>query len=80
VEVVTLQVFVSLMLVLGSVLLFAFTCNQRDFEHADRLALLPLEDRAECRLAGPPSVATAIATPSLPGSPFTAPNHQDGSK
>jgi hypothetical protein len=25
------------------VLLFAFTCRQRDFEHADRLALLPLE-------------------------------------
>jgi hypothetical protein len=41
-EVVILQVFVSLMLVVGSVLLFAFTCRQRDFEHADRLALLPL--------------------------------------
>ncbi len=43
-EVVTLQVFVSLMLVVGSVLLFAFTCRQRDFDHVDRLALLPLED------------------------------------
>jgi hypothetical protein len=43
VEVVTLQVFVSLMLVVGSVLLFAFTCRQRDLDHADRLALLPLE-------------------------------------
>jgi hypothetical protein len=42
VEVVTLQVFVSLLLVVGSVLLFAFTCRQRDFDHADRLALLPL--------------------------------------
>jgi hypothetical protein len=42
-EVVILQVFVSLMLVVGSVLLFAFTCRQRDFDHADRLALLPLE-------------------------------------
>ncbi len=41
-EVVILQVFVSLMLVVGSVLLFAFTCRQRSFEHADRLALLPL--------------------------------------
>lgn len=45
-EVVILQVFVSLLLVVGSVLLFAFTCRQRDFEHADRLALLPLEDEA----------------------------------
>ena len=41
-EVVSLQVFVSLVLVVGSVLLFAFACRQRDFEHADRLALLPL--------------------------------------
>ena len=43
-EVVTLQVFVSLCLVAGSLLLFAFTCRQHDFEHAERLALLPLED------------------------------------
>jgi len=49
VEVVTLQVFVSLMLVLGSVLLFGFTCRQRDFDHAERLALLPLEDSAARR-------------------------------
>jgi len=47
VEVVILQVFVSLMLVVGSILLFAFTCRQRDFDHADRLALLPLHDDAE---------------------------------
>ncbi len=38
-----LQVFVSLGLVVGSVILFAFTCRQRDFEHSDRLALLPLD-------------------------------------
>jgi hypothetical protein len=43
VEVVILQVFVSLILVVGSVLLFAFTCRQRTFDHADRLALLPLQ-------------------------------------
>jgi hypothetical protein len=43
VEILILQVFVSLMLVVGSVLLFAFTCSQRDFDHADRLALLPLQ-------------------------------------
>jgi hypothetical protein len=43
VEVLTLQVFVSLALVAGSLLLFVFTCRQRDFDHADRLALLPLE-------------------------------------
>jgi hypothetical protein len=32
------------MLVAGSLLLFGFTCRQRDFDHAERLALLPLED------------------------------------
>jgi hypothetical protein len=51
VEVVILQVFVSLMLVVGSVILFAFTCRQRDFEHADRLALLPLDESASPRPA-----------------------------
>lgn len=43
-EVIGLQVFVSLMLVVGSVLLFAYSAKQRDHEHADRLALLPLEN------------------------------------
>jgi hypothetical protein len=47
VEVLTLQVFVSLILVSGSILLFAFTCRQRDFDHADRLALLPLDPDPE---------------------------------
>ena len=42
-EVLILQVFVSLMLVGASLILFWFTCRQRDFDHADRLALLPVE-------------------------------------
>ncbi len=43
-DILILQVFVSLLLVVGSVLLFAFTCRQRSFDHADRLALLPIDD------------------------------------
>jgi hypothetical protein len=43
-EILILQVFVSLVLVGGSLLLFGFTCRQRDFDHADRLSLLPLDD------------------------------------
>lgn len=43
-EIVILQAFVSLMLVGGSLLLFAYSVRQRDHEHADRLALLPIED------------------------------------
>jgi nitrogen fixation-related uncharacterized protein len=55
VEVLNLQVFVSLMLVFGSILLFWFTCQQKDFDHADRLALLPMEEdevRADHGAAG----------------------------
>ena len=43
-SVVVLQVFVSLMLVASSVLLFLVSVRQRDHEHADRLSLIPLED------------------------------------
>jgi nitrogen fixation-related uncharacterized protein len=42
-EILILQVFASLLLVVGSVLLFLYTVRQRDYEHADRLALLPIE-------------------------------------
>jgi nitrogen fixation-related uncharacterized protein len=44
VEVLTLQVFVSLVLVAISVLGFAYSVRRRDYEHADRLALFPLEE------------------------------------
>ena len=39
-----LQVFVSLMLVVSSVLLFAYSIRRRDYEHADRLSLFPIEE------------------------------------
>jgi hypothetical protein len=44
VNVVVLQVFVSLMLVAGSLVLFVHSVRQRDHEHADRLSLAPLEE------------------------------------
>ena len=59
-NVVTLQVFVSLMLVAGSLLLFVHSVRQRDHEHADRLSLAPLEDDA---LASPVQSQLEIATP-----------------
>jgi len=43
VEVVFLQVFVSLILVVGSLLLFAYSVKNRTHEHASRLSLLPLD-------------------------------------
>ncbi|HEY0706025.1 MAG TPA: hypothetical protein VGG33_04475 [Polyangia bacterium] len=42
-NVVALQVFVSLVLVAGSLVLFVHSVRQRDHEHADRLSLAPLE-------------------------------------
>jgi hypothetical protein len=36
-------VFVSLCLVLGSIILFSHSAKQKDHQHANRLALLPLE-------------------------------------
>jgi hypothetical protein len=47
VNVLVLQVFVSLMLVVGAVVLFAYSVKQADHEHADRLSLFPLEEDGE---------------------------------
>jgi hypothetical protein len=47
-DVLVLQVFVSLMLVVGSLVLFGVSMRHRDHEHADRLSLLPIaEDDAQ---------------------------------
>jgi hypothetical protein len=55
-EVVALTMFVSLCLVACSLLLLAFTLRHRSHEHADRLALLPMEEDS------PPSLADAAPT------------------
>jgi nitrogen fixation-related uncharacterized protein len=60
-NVMVLQVFVSLMLVLGSIVLFIFTVKSRTFEHTERLSLAPLEDD---HLAPPPPPATPSSSPS----------------
>lgn len=59
-NVMVLQVFVSLMLVLSSVVLFVFTVKSRTFEHADRLSLTPLEndDIVASANASPPANTT----------------------
>ncbi len=45
-EVLVLQIFVSLMLVIGSIVLFSYSAKHKDHQHAARLALLPLEDES----------------------------------
>ncbi len=47
-EVLGFQIFVSLMLVVGSILLFAWSAKQRDHEHADRLLAPAPRERLKC--------------------------------
>lgn len=43
-NVLVLPLFVTLLLVAGALVLFAYSVKQGDHEHADRLSLIPLED------------------------------------
>jgi hypothetical protein len=58
VSVLSLQVFVSLMLVLGSVVLLLISVRLGDHEHGDRLTLMPLEDDDPTSDSKPPSTTT----------------------
>jgi hypothetical protein len=63
VDAVILQIFVSLALVVGSLLLFAFSVKQRDHEESHRLALFPLDaDDGRAPEPGPES-AQSVPTP-----------------
>ena len=42
-SIIVLQVFVSLMLVAGAIVLLAYSVRHADYEHAERLSLLPVE-------------------------------------
>ncbi|MFT3836966.1 MAG: cbb3-type cytochrome oxidase assembly protein CcoS [Myxococcaceae bacterium] len=48
-NVLVLQVFVSLMLVTTMVVAFIWSVRNRESEHADRLALAPLQDELSQR-------------------------------
>jgi hypothetical protein len=60
-NVLLLQVFVSLMLVLGSVLALLYSVKQADHEHSDRLSLLPLEDDYVARATPLPAARNTTA-------------------
>lgn len=53
-NVIPFMVFVSLMLVAGSLFLFGHSMRKKDHQHADRLALLPLIDDERTTPAVPP--------------------------
>ncbi len=48
-EVLILLIFVSLVLVTGAIGFFAWGLREHVYDHADRLALLPLEEDAQLR-------------------------------
>ena len=60
-SVIVLQVFVSLMLVASSVVLFIWTIRNRTLDHADRLSLVPLEEDR------PPVSPSALDPQAAPG-------------
>lgn len=43
-SIIVVQVFVSLVLVAGGLVLLAYSVRSADYEHADRLSLLPMEE------------------------------------
>ncbi len=65
--VVILQVFVSLLLVLGSLILFGVSIRNRDHEHADRLSLLPMAD--DDAAPAPPAATDAKVAKESHGNP-----------
>lgn len=42
---ISLTLFVSLLLAVGAVLLFLWGYHQRDYDHTDRMSLLPLDEK-----------------------------------
>ncbi len=58
-DAVYLTLFVSLVLAVLGVVLFVFTHGERSRDHAERLALLPLDDDAEA----PKTLGPAMETP-----------------
>lgn len=51
--IIVLQVFVSLVLVAGAIILLAYSVRLADYDHADRLSLLPMEEDESSSLARP---------------------------
>ena len=67
-----LTLFVSLILVGGAGLLFAYSFTRRDHDHATRLSLLPLFD-GEGEGAPVPAMTSMTGMPGRPGDHAAAP-------
>lgn len=72
-DVLIVLVFVSLLFVCGAILLFCVSLHQRDFEHSDRLSLLPLADSAPSAGPSASSVSpTALGASAAGARPHTS--------
>ncbi len=70
-EVVVILVFISVILVAIALIFFASRIRQGDFEHGDRLSLLPLESDGP----GPPDVSDRPTEPMPRTHPLSVPGH-----
>lgn len=52
-DILIVLVFVSVVFVCAALLLFFVSLHQRDFEHAERLSLLPLSESEPAAIARP---------------------------
>ncbi|MFN6196587.1 MAG: hypothetical protein ACK5BN_22515 [Planctomycetota bacterium] len=59
-SIVPQQLFSSLVLVAGSIVLVVFSAKQGDCHEADRMCLLPLADDAEARPAADPKASPTV--------------------
>lgn len=72
-SVLIVLVFVSIVLVAGGLLLFVFSMHQRDFEHSERLSLLPLSDLPHPARPAPATAPTFAPPAEGPSTPSTSP-------
>lgn len=70
-DVLIVLVFVSIVLVCGGILLMLVSLHQQDFEHAERLSLLPLQEPLD-PLAATTTVTAEVLCPSA--SPTSSPS------
>lgn len=62
-EVLILLVFVSIVFVAGALAFFAWSLRERTLDHADRLALLPLDEPAPQKRAEKPRASAGPTEP-----------------
>ena len=75
-SVIPMMIFASLMLAVGSLLLFGYSLNNRDHQHSERLALMPLlEESPKPKPAQPQESQPTSPVAEGSAAPHAAKNH-----